>query len=189
MVVTPGLVTVTTTRDSLEGSYLLAWLDRVITKLDKNLDHTVKKVAKHLYIEDERIIKYVLVSVPMTGLGLGLLAFQIKVLGINPKHAYLYGWFVMTPSNYVVNKIWTWKDREVKQRRSAALWVIVSLMQTAAGQTTFRWLISHEVPWLFANCLVLAVWSPIFYIFKNRVVFRPRKTKAVANAAEVTANA
>lgn len=134
------------------------------------------------HFEFRRVLKNILLALPLIALGIWLLSYEVGSLHMNPDWAYKLNWPFITLLSFGMNRIVTWKDSRTGWREGAARWFIVSLAHSSVSQTIYPHLVHLGVNYLVASVLLIVTLCPASYVMNNVWVFASEKL-SVAQAA------
>jgi putative flippase GtrA len=157
------------------GSALLRQLDKLWSFLHRH-------ILRHF--EARRVVKNILLALPLIALGTWLLRYEVSHLQMNPDWAYKLNWPLITLLSFAINRVVTWRDRSIGWRQGAGRWLAVSLAHSSVSQTIYPHLTAAGMNYLVASSLLIVTLCPVSYVLNNVWVFASEKlsiTQAARN--------
>lgn len=125
------------------------------------------------HFEGRRVVKALAIAVPTIAVGNWLLRYEVSNFGVDPVWAYRANWPIITFLCFVLNRAFTWGDRE-RHKSSVIKWVVVSLVHTGVSQYLYPKLVHAGVHYILASVILLGL-GPIGFMINNIVTFRKEK--------------
>lgn len=123
------------------------------------------------HFDRRRVLKSILLALPLILLGIGLLRYEVGYRHMNPDWAYRINWPLITFLSFAINRVVTWHDSGTDWRDGASRWFVVSFAHSSVSQTVYPHLVANGVHYLVASILLILTLCPVSYVLNNAWVF------------------